>query len=562
MTATAAPHRITAVSSLLAVAVVLPLLVFFTDLGTPSLWDPDEGRHAEIAREMLLTREWLSPVLNFEPYREKTPVFYWLVATGLRQLGERNETAPRLPAAAFAVLGVWATIAWGFTRIGPLAGILGGVILATAGGYVGIGRLAFVESVHATLLSIALFQMGSSLTRQRVRFPSLFWLCLAAATAVRGPVAILLAVLVAVGFLAFTRDPRRLLLLCPFRGIAVLAIVLVPLVIAMHDRAPGHLETFVWQNNVGRYVGLVDAGSHAHSVAYYFWMTPLLLLPWGVLLPWILFDSFRSQGEDGSEVRAFLFAWTAVVVAFFTGSAMKLPSYVLPALFPLSLLAGESLATLARRPRPWTVLEDPVLVAGGIVFVGALVSPIVGYRVLAAQFPMYAEKTVYFLLLVPFAASGMTAVLLRNRTAVLGSLALTSTAFLLALYHYGSVTVSAYNSMEIPARLIERKLPENAPILSYRTTSHSLSFYSGKPVRLVESIGTVSGLLNGDAPIALLTKERFLPDVRGALQKTLYVWWEGDSRKMLLANVPPPSGADPRILLPLAAQVAVPAGAE
>jgi hypothetical protein len=58
-------------------------------------------------------------------------------------------------------------------------------------------------------------------------------------------------------------------------------------------------------------------------------------------------------------------------------------------------------------------------------------------------------------------------------------------------------------------------------------------------------------LLHGDVPAAILTKERFLPDVRARIDQPLYVWWVGDSKKMLLATIPPPEEADRRILLPL-----------
>ena len=59
-------------------------------------------------------------------------------------------------------------------------------------------------------------------------------------------------------------------------------------------------------------------------------------------------------------------------------------------------------------------------------------------------------------------------------------------------------------------------------------------------------------MLNGEAPIALLTKERFLPEVRSQLRRALYIWWVGDSKKVLLANIPPPADSDRRILLPAA----------
>ena len=69
-------------------------------------------------------------------------------------------------------------------------------------------------------------------------------------------------------------------------------------------------------------------------------------------------------------------------------------------------------------------------------------------------------------------------------------------------------------------------------------------------MRLLEHVADAQTLLNGDAPIALLTKERFLPEVRAQMKRPLYMWWVGDSKKVLLANIPPPAHADRRILLP------------
>jgi hypothetical protein len=64
------------------------------------------------------------------------------------------------------------------------------------------------------------------------------------------------------------------------------------------------------------------------------------------------------------------------------------------------------------------------------------------------------------------------------------------------------------------------------------------------------SVREARPLLNAGTPVALLTKERFLPELRTALDRALYVWWEGDSKKVLLANIPPPPDSDRRILLP------------
>src|SRR4051812_14877439 len=76
------PRRRRAGAALLGIAVIagVTAIAFFVDLGRPALWDPGEGRYAETVREMLLTRNWIVPTLNFEPYYDKPPGFYWLVA--------------------------------------------------------------------------------------------------------------------------------------------------------------------------------------------------------------------------------------------------------------------------------------------------------------------------------------------------------------------------------------------------------------------------------------------------------------------------------------------------
>ena len=81
--------------------------------------------------------------------------------------------------------------------------------------------------------------------------------------------------------------------------------------------------------------------------------------------------------------------------------------------------------------------------------------------------------------------------------------------------------------------------------MSYGTTSHTLAFYSGRPVYLLPNVRDASPLLNGTHRVALLTKERYLPDVRSELRRALYIWWIGDSKKVLLATIPPPGEQRP-----------------
>ena len=119
----------------------------------------------------------------------------------------------------------------------------------------------------------------------------------------------------------------------------------------------------------------------------------------------------------------------------------------------------------------------------------------------------------------------------------------------IGLYRYGSESVSAYNSMEIPAELIAARLPADASIVSYGTTSHTLAFYSGRPVRLLED-SRGRRLLNGEGRRRCSPRSgscrRFAPGSPAAL-RLVGRGLEEDAA----ATLPPPIHADRRILLPV-----------
>ncbi len=535
---------------MLVVVVVLPLMLFTIDLGTPSLWDPDEGLPAEVAREMLLTRQWLTPQLNFVPYPEKPPAYFWLLAAAMRVFGERNEAAIRLPSVILALGGVWLLLAWGWRHVRPIAGTFGALVLSTSAGYVAVARLGIEDGVAGFLLSIALLAMSEPLLSRRAAFPWIFYAALAGATLSLGPAALVLPLLVALPFVALLREPGRLLDLRPLRGLGIVAALTFPVLFAAAARDPDYVRGLFGEHSLIRFLDPNFDEEHSYSLGFFTAITPVLMLPWGIFLPWTLRDSLRTGGERSPEARLFLLVWLTADVAFFWLTAANFVAYVVLTLAPLALLTGRSLSRFLRRPRAQSWYLDPMLLAPGILFLVVLASPFFTRHWLQNEYPMYADNILFGFLLVPFAAAGIGAVVRRNRFGALAAVSACGVVTLASLYHFGAETVTAYNSMELPANLIAVRLPSNAVLLSYGTAGHTLAFYSGRPIRQLLNVHEARPLLNADAPIALLTKERFFPEVRAELDRVLYVWWEGDSKKVLLANIPPPPGSDRRILLP------------
>jgi 4-amino-4-deoxy-L-arabinose transferase-like glycosyltransferase len=183
------------------------LLMFSVNLGGPALWDPDEGRHAEIAREALVTRNWLTPTLDFEPYHQKPMPFYWLVTESFALLGQ-NETAARLPSALAAAWTVLATALWARRYAGALEGLLAGCILATAGGFVATGRFVVLDMSFTCWVSSAALYGGAWLLEGMMArwlvWP--LWAALGLAVLLKGAAALVLA---GVPIVAFALLERR-----------------------------------------------------------------------------------------------------------------------------------------------------------------------------------------------------------------------------------------------------------------------------------------------------------------------------------------------------------------
>ncbi len=538
---------------LLALVVLLPLVTFTIDLGTPSLWDPDEGRCAEIAREMLLTGDWLTPSLNFQPYHEKPPVYYWLLASTLRSFGQRNEAAARLPSVVVALCSIWLVLAWGWRHLRPIAGALAALILASAAGYVAVGRLVLDDAVAGFLLAIALLSMSEPLVGRPRRFPWLFYGSLSGASLLLGPAALTLVTLVGVSFVMLVREPARLLDLRPFAGAGFLIAVTGPIFALMIVHDPTYVSELLWGHGFLRLFDISFGAGRPYPLLLYLALGPALLLPWGIFLPWSLRDAFRSGGERSPDARLYLIVWLTGSVLFFLFSSVNLVASVPVVFVPMALLTARSLARLIRRPASGNLLTEPLYGGGAVLFVILIAAPFLTYKFLQTEFPMYADKIVYAFLLIPFALAGLAAVASRSRMGTLAAVAASGVASLVGLYHFGAETVSAFNSMEFPAELISRRLPQEAPIVSWGTTTHTLAFYSGRPVQPLVRLEDAAPLLEGRMPAALLTKERNLSEVRSAIRRPLYIWWIGDSKKILLANLPPPTGGDRRILLPIAA---------
>lgn len=332
-------------TTLVWVSFLLVFVIFFFRLDAIGLTGPDEPRYAEVAKEMFLTRDYITPRIHGTPWLEKPVFYYWCAAAFYSLLGV-NETAARLPSAISAFLLIIGVLAIPRKSLHPEIRWLGAMVLATNLGVIAFSHAVAMDMMLTASMSIAMIIFLEALLAPEPSL-SIGWLVLAylalgISALVKGPVGILLTALILIGYFGASGrwDTARRLRI-PL-GILVLTVTVLPWYFFCY-RANGwtFIDTFLIQHNVERFV----TSEFRHNQPYWFYLPILFygMLPWSsfLVLPLAhIKHLLRSFRERKSPELIFLSLWMVIPFLFFTVSNSKLPGYILPILVPLALLIG------------------------------------------------------------------------------------------------------------------------------------------------------------------------------------------------------------------------------
>ncbi|HOE16396.1 MAG TPA: glycosyltransferase family 39 protein [Syntrophorhabdaceae bacterium] len=315
-------------------AVVLILLAYvflFHGIGDYSLKEPDEGRYAEIPREMVQDGDWVVPHLNHVRYFEKPPLFYWAVAISYKIFGV-SEWSFRFPNALSAFLCIVVLYLALRRRFSEEAALISSAVLLSSFGFFAMARIVTIDMFFTFWLFCALISFTGFYRERKAWFLSLFYIALGLATLTKGPVCVVLIGITIVIFLFTERNLAFLRELKLLRGLAIYAVITLPWIVAIAVKEKEFLYFFFIDQHVLRFF----TSKHKRSGPVYYFFPVLFagLLPWSVLIPRSIVNAWRN-----SELRFFAI-WTFVVFAFFSLSGSKLPPYILPAFPALSILIG------------------------------------------------------------------------------------------------------------------------------------------------------------------------------------------------------------------------------
>lgn len=491
--------------------VVLLVLLWFVKLPGRPLAHPDEGRYAEIPREMVVTGDWVTPRLNGFAYLQKPPLQYWATAAAYEAFGVTEWTA-RLWTALTGLLAVLATWFAGRRLLGREAGLFGALALLASPFFVAMSGINTLD------MGVSLFMTGAVfaylLSRQAAepgaerRWMLVAWAAMALAVLSKGLIGVVLPLATLAAYAIWHRQPSAAARLHWLPGLAVFAAITVPWFVLAARANAGFLEFFFLHEHFQRFTSTVH--NRAGPIWYF---VPILLL---AVAPWIapaaagLAQAWRSRPDVGTvSTRRFLLFWCAIVFVFFSLSQSKLPPYILPIVPALALLAGDALASGALR-RPAFALAVGVMALGVAMFLA--IETLEGRHLGGALATIYEAFSLWSepaaLALVAAAGIGLYWV---DRTAprrlIVALLLACYGALSLGMVGYGEL--APVRSARALAAQIERAGPAGAPVYSVQMYDQTLPFYLGRLVTVAAFTGELEPGMRADPALRLATIEEF-----------------------------------------------------
>ena len=325
-------------------ALVFLLILWFGALEYRDLFHPDEGRYAEIPREMVASGDWITPRLNDLKYFEKPVLQYWITAVSYKLLGEDEWTARLWPALSgfLTLLLVYLT---GKRLSGRRAGIAAALILASTFEFFVFSQVLTLDMGLTFFMTLALSSfIASRDTRcnssERRNWAILIWIAMALAVLSKGLVGLVLPGLVFVAYVVVERDWKMFGHVHLLPNVLVFLATAMPWFIWVQMRNPEFFQFFFIHEHFGRYA----TTAHHRSGGWYYFLIMLLIgtVPWTFAYAAALKRAWRNPAPDHFDVKPFrlLVLWVVVITGFYSLSQSKLPGYIVPVYPALGLLLG------------------------------------------------------------------------------------------------------------------------------------------------------------------------------------------------------------------------------
>jgi len=462
--------------------VIFSSIVLFFNLGQRSLWEPDEGRYAEISREMVESGDWLTPRLNYIKHFDKPVITYWTIASSFKLFGQ-NEFTAHLPLVLIGLLGVLATFFLGKELFDARTGFLSAIVLISSLGYPVISRIVSTDIIFSffCLLSYLFFVRKNYI---------LFYISLALAVMTKGPVLFIIVLIPLCAFLIYQRAWSTFKQIPWVKGTFLFILIATPWYIYQILNNAGLFNDWFVQHTVNRVIRDIK------DPVYFF--LPVLI---GLFFPWIFFLvsalkrnlSFkRTSLNEESAKLLLLFLWFALPFIFFSCIGKKLVPYILPLLPALAIIVGRLWArimqnTALMHKRSFSISYYLYLSILSIILVATVVFLSLG---LDYRFDIEATRiNIIVIALIMASTIAFSLFFFKSKKAwgLFVTLVISSSVFFLnAIDVLPKIEPNTNKSVKSLALKIKQDLTSEDKIVNYRCFLKSLPFYLKRRTIVVE----------------------------------------------------------------------------
>jgi hypothetical protein len=329
----------------------------------PSLMDDVDAVQAQIARNMLVSGDWVTARLDGLTYLEKPPLMYWTIAASYKSFGV-HDWAARIPIALTAVALCLLTAAFGTWAFGKRAGFYAGLCASTSIGLFLFTRILIPDVMQTFTIALAIWAFLRALDEEEAH-PRVWAMVLAASLGagllLKSLIGVVFPAAVGLIYLFLTRQffvRRTWKRLHPISGLFILLVIAVPwhilatirnppaFAFTLHS-GPGQYHGFLWfffiNEQLLRFLNLRYPRDYNTVPRLWFWLLHLVwLFPWSVYFPAIAKLSFKPVDRAG-QVRLVALCWAGFILVFFTFSTTQ-EYYSMPCYPALALLLGSAMA--------------------------------------------------------------------------------------------------------------------------------------------------------------------------------------------------------------------------
>ncbi|MEA9604499.1 glycosyltransferase family 39 protein [Polynucleobacter sp. JS-JIR-II-c23] len=493
--------------------VIIYGLLWFGTLNYRHLIPSDEGRYAEIAREMLVTGDWITPRYNGYKYFEKPPLQAWATAAAFQAFGIGDWQA-RLWTALTGFLTILLVGFTGARIFNPRAGWLAAVVLASSPMWIISGHLNSLDMGLSSFLVGALCSLLLAQTsHNKINCRNWMWACwifMALATLSKGVIGAAIPAMVFIAYSISTWDWKIWARLRLFSGTILFLAITAPWFVLVAQRNPEFLEFFFIHEHLQRFT----QDDHSRTGPIYYFVPLLLigLLPWFLQVPGAIAQAWSERRREFSA-GWLLVCWFAVIFAFFSVSHSKLPGYIIPVFPALALIIGNRLDRLLGHTNtmalPWKLQTLCFAILGciGFFFLDAI-----GKQARPDEIEAYAQY-IYWVIaaLVALVSFSAYAAWQSKRNGIQSIVSFAGGFFLCAIIAgTGHETLGrAVSGVDLVER-IKASIPDKVNFYSVRLLDHTVPFYLGRTMIMVESPDELEFGVNQEPDLWMPTLDAFI----------------------------------------------------